>query len=143
MPFIGVTDAYASSAVLGRVRGHGDRRGSGEFDRTIGSRLRRERWLSATSRDELGRALGVSGEMVRAYECGEKRVPPEQLLAATSVIGVPMMLLFYRDDRYAPSVADEDMDLCPTLAIGRPPVLLEHPVFAQARSIVMLWQETR
>jgi transcriptional regulator with XRE-family HTH domain len=124
-------------------RGHGDRRGSDEFDRTIGSRLRRERWLSGTSRDELGRALGVSGEIVRAYECGEKRVPPERLLAATSALVVPMMLLFYRDDRYAPSVADEDMDLCPTLAIGRPLVFLERPGFAQARSIVTQWRELR
>jgi transcriptional regulator with XRE-family HTH domain len=124
-------------------RGHGDRRGFDEFDRTIGSRLRRERWLSGTSRDELGRALGVSGEIVRAYECGEKRVPPGRLLAATSVLGVSMTLLFYRDDRYAPSVADEDMDLCPTLAIGRPLVFLDRPGFAQVRSILTLWQDLR
>jgi transcriptional regulator with XRE-family HTH domain len=105
--------------------------------------LRRERWLSGTSREELGRALGISGEIVRAYECGEKRLPPEQLLAAISALGVPMWLLFGPGDRLAPSVADEDMDLCSTLALRRPPVLLEHPAFAQARSIVMLWQETR
>ena len=124
-------------------RGHDDRRGSDEFDRTIGSRLRRERWLSGTSRDGLGRALGVSAEIVRAYECGEKRVPPERLLAATSALGVPMALLFYRDDRNAPRADDEDMDLRPTLAIGRPLVFLERPGFAQVSPIVTLWQTTR
>jgi transcriptional regulator with XRE-family HTH domain len=124
-------------------RGHGDRRGSDEFDRTIGSRLRRERWLSGTSRDEMGRALGVSGEIVRAYECGEKRVPPVQLAAATAALDVSMSLLFYHDDRYAPRVADEDMDLCPTLAIGRPLVFLDRPGFAQVRSILTLWQDLR
>jgi transcriptional regulator with XRE-family HTH domain len=143
--FIGVTDANRQQSWGGTVkrRGQGDRRGPDEFDRTIGSRLRRERWLSGTSRDELGLALGVSGELVRAYECGEKRLAPGRLLAAISALGVPMWLLFGPGDRLAPSVADEDMDVRPTLAIRRPPVLLEHPGFAQVRPIVTLWQEMR
>jgi hypothetical protein len=91
----------------------------------------------------MGRALGVSGEIVRAYECGEKRVLPVQLAAATSALGVSISLLFYHDDRYAPRVADEDMDLCPTLAIGRPLVFLDRPGFAQVRSILTLWQDLR
>jgi hypothetical protein len=38
---------------------------------------------------------------------------------------------------------DEDVDVRPTLAIGRPPAILDSPGFAQVTPIVTLWQTTR
>jgi transcriptional regulator with XRE-family HTH domain len=121
----------------------GGRRRSDDFDRIIGDRLRQERWLSGKSREELGLALCVGREVVQAYECGEMRLPPNQLEAATSALGVPLWMLFYPDVRGAPSVAHEDMDVRPTIAIRRPPAILDSPGFAQVTSIVTLWQTTR
>jgi transcriptional regulator with XRE-family HTH domain len=139
--------AYAPSSVgRGTVtrQGQRGRRESDNFDRIIGDRLRQERWLSGKSREELGLALGVGGEVVHAYECGKKRLRPEHLEAATSALGVPIWLLFYPDVRGAPSVADdEDVDVRPTLAVRRPPAILDSPGFAQVTPIVTLWQTTR
>jgi transcriptional regulator with XRE-family HTH domain len=124
-------------------RGQSGRRGSDEFDRIIGDRLRQERWLSGKSREELALALGVDGDVVHAYECGEMRPSPNLLGAATAALGLPMWLLFYPDVRDAPSISDEDIDIRPTLAIRRPPAILDSPGFARVSPIVTLRQTAR
>ena len=104
--------------------------GSGEFDRLIGYRLRQERRLAGKTREELGGALGVGGEAIRAYEGGEMRLPPDRLAAATLALGVPMSLLFYPDEQSLPSDGDEEAENRQRLAIRRPAAVLDGPAFS-------------
>lgn len=121
----------------------GGRSGSREFDRFIGHRLREERLLAGKSRIELGAALGIGNEALRAYECGEMRLPPDRLAAATLALGVPMSLLFYPDHEPAPGGEEEDAEGPLRLARRRPPVALNGPAFGQVLPVVALWRAQR
>ena len=112
-----------------------------ESNRLIGERLRQERLLAGKSREELGLALGVGSDFIRAYEHGATRLPAKLLVTAAQVFGVPRGLLFYTDDRRRLSSAGEDLQQ--RLAVLRPPSILDHPGFAHVRPIVDLWQATR
>jgi hypothetical protein len=116
--------------------------GRGRFDRLIGLRLRRERRLAGMTEEELGDALDVGGEAVRACEGGEMCLPPDRLVAATAVLGVPLFLLFYPSDQSLPSNNAETE--CPQrLAVRRPVAVLDSPGFAKVLPITTLWQEKR
>ena len=116
---------------------------SNEANRFIGARLRQERLLAGKSQEELGRALGVGPEFVCAYERGAARLPAKLLVTATQMLGLPVGLLFYADDRQKLSGGDADADTGPRLAIRRPPSILSHPGFEQLAPIVRLWRDRR
>jgi transcriptional regulator with XRE-family HTH domain len=115
--------------------------GSDDFDRLIGHRLKQERRLAGKTREELGSALGVGGETIRAYEGGEMRLPPDRLAAATLALSVPMSLLFYPDDQNLPSDDEEATESRHRLAIRRPATVLDRPGFSKILPIIALWQE--
>jgi transcriptional regulator with XRE-family HTH domain len=128
--------------VNGSIRG--GRSGSNEFDRFIGRRLHQERLLAGVSRNRLAGALGIGDEAIRAYECGEMRLPPDRLAAATLALSVPMSVLFYPDDEQALGGGEEDeAEGQLRLARRRPPGALNQPAFALVRPIVALWEERR
>jgi transcriptional regulator with XRE-family HTH domain len=122
-----------------KTRKRGGWSGSDDFDRLIGHRLKQERQLAGKTREELGSALGVGGETIRAYEGGEIRLPPDRLAAATLALGVPMSLLFYPDDQDLPS-DEEETESRQRLAIRRPAAVLDRPGYAKILPIIALWQ---
>jgi len=104
-----------------KTRKRGGWSGSDDFDRLIGHRLKQERQLAGKTREELGSALGVACETIRACEGGAIRLPPDRLAAATLALGVPMSLLFYPDDQDQPGDEEEETESWKRLAIRRPP----------------------
>jgi transcriptional regulator with XRE-family HTH domain len=116
--------------------------GSDGFDRLIGHRLKQERRLAGKTSEELGSALGIGAETIRAYEGGEMRLPPDRLAAATMALGVPMSLLFYPDDQDLPNdEAEEETESRQRLAVRRPASVLGRPGYSKILPIVALWQE--
>jgi transcriptional regulator with XRE-family HTH domain len=115
--------------------------GSDGFDRLIGHRLKQERRLAGKTREELGSALGIGAETIRAYEGGEMRLPPDRLAAATMALGVPMSLLFYPDQDLPNDEAEEETESRQRLAVRRPASVLGRPGYSKILPIVALWQE--
>lgn len=123
-------------------QGRDRRRGSDEFDRFIGHRLRQERRLAGIDQEELGNALGVGVQVIRDYECGAKRLPPDRFVAATAALSVPMSLFFYEGDEDTSGPDDEEIGHKRWIGVRRPPQFLSRPGFAHVLPIMRLWQET-
>ncbi len=63
-------------------------------DAHVGARLRQARLVAQLSQDELGLALGVSGEQIGRYECGMERVGAGRLYLACKRLSVPPTYFF-------------------------------------------------
>ena len=112
-------------------------------DRILAERLRRERLLAGKSREELGRALGISAQLVRAYECSTIPLPANFIAAAVEALGVPLRMLCYEQgDGGLSKLDDNGREPRLRIAILRPPSILTEPRFAQVLPIIKVWQAT-
>lgn len=75
-------------------------------DAHVGARLRQARLLAKLTADELGLALGVSGERIRRYECGVERVGAARLHLACQRLKVPPTYFF---EGYEAPASGEDL----------------------------------
>jgi transcriptional regulator with XRE-family HTH domain len=63
-------------------------------DHHVGRRIRGKRRALGLSLDDLGRALGVGGDTIEAYERATTRVTSEHLIKLADVLGVPISYFF-------------------------------------------------
>ena len=64
-----------------------------KFDAEIGARVRALREMQQISQDELGLALGVSGEKIQRYESGATCISGSCLIAMAKTLGVRLSLI--------------------------------------------------
>ena len=73
---------------------HGRTGKPGQIDAHIGARVRARRRLLAMRQESLGKALGVSFQMVQQYERGGVRISAAQLYDMASALDVPVGFFF-------------------------------------------------
>ena len=64
------------------------------IDRHVGRRIRGKRRALGLSEDDLAGALGVESGRIRAYERATERVPSEQLVRLSEILGVAISYFF-------------------------------------------------
>ncbi len=63
-------------------------------DRHVGRRIRGKRRALGLTEDDLAKTLGISADLVLAYEQARTRVPPDHLIRLGDVFGVPVSYFF-------------------------------------------------
>ena len=75
------------------------------IDLRVGTWIMRYRQLAGLSQTELGAALGISAQQVRAHERGADRVSASRLFAVAETLDVPVTAFFESDPPGGPGGA--------------------------------------
>lgn len=67
---------------------------SNPVDAHIGARLRERRLALGLTQNELGDQVGIAGQQVQKYECGENRVSISRMWSLARALGVSMTFFY-------------------------------------------------
>lgn len=71
-------------------------------DRHVARRIRGKRLALGLTKDDVAAAVGIGRERLDAYEQATIRVPAEQLILLSELLGVPISYFFPSDDNPCP-----------------------------------------
>lgn len=63
-------------------------------DEHIGARLREGRLARRLTQNDLGAAVGVAGQQIQKYECGENRISISRMWSLARALKVPMTFFY-------------------------------------------------
>lgn len=78
----------------------------GAVDAQIGEKLRQRRWMLGMTKSQLADQVGVDGDMIQEYECGETHISTASMWRIATALGVPVTY-FYEDSDATPSQNEE------------------------------------